>query len=56
MGVSGNFLFKPISPSAQDYMMYYLGKRLDRSNIRTVQVYLQKGGKGIMVELFSKII
>lgn len=34
--VGGKYLFKPTSPSAQGYMVYYLGKNLDHSNIRPV--------------------
>lgn len=34
--MSEKFLPEPISPSAQDYMMYCFGKSFDHSHIRTV--------------------
>ena len=40
------FLPEPISPSAQDYMMYCLSKSLDHSHIRTVASILSAESQG----------
>lgn len=44
--MSEKFLPKPISPSAQEYMMYYLGKSLERSHIRTVASIISLESQG----------